>query len=294
MKQSLTEFLSLIKETFAEWNKDNAPMLAASLAYYTAFSMAPLIIITVAIIGLVVNQAEIQAQILEQVESAVGEGAAVFIGDLINNMAQPGQGLISSILGVVGLLFGALALFNNLQIALNKIWGVDDVEKQGGALQFILNKLLSFGMILIVGFLLMTSLVLGTLLSFLDSYLFSLFPNSALLLRIFSEVLSIGITTLLFMLIFKILPHAEIRWRDVWVGALVTALLFTAGRILLGMYLANSAVSSTYGAAGALTLILLWVYYSAQIVLFGAEFTQIYARRYGETIVANASLDRFS
>ncbi len=289
----LREFFSIIKESFKEWNNDNAPMLAAALAYYTAFSVAPLLVITIAILGVVFNQADVQAQILDQIESAVGAGAASIVGDIIENMTEPGRGLVSSLISVVGLLFGALALFNNLQIALNRIWGVDDAEPENGFLRFIMNKLLSFGMILIVGFLLMVSLIASTALTFFDSYLFSIFPNSAWLLRISSELLFVAITTVLFMMLFKFLPYAEIHWRDVWVGALVTAILFTVGRTVLSMYLANSAVSSTYGAAGAFALILLWVYYSAQIVLFGAEFTQVYARRYGKTITTNASLNVF-
>lgn len=289
----LREFFSLVKEVFTKWNDDNAPMLAAALAYYTAFSVAPLLVITIAILGVVFNQAEVQAQILDQIESAVGAGAASVVGDIIENMAEPGRGLISSLIGLAGLLFGALALFNNLQIALNQIWGVDDAEAENGLLRFVVNKLLSFGMILVVGFLLMVSLILSTALSFFDNYLLSLLPNSAWLLRLSSELLIVAITTILFMLIFKFLPYAEIRWRDVWVGALVTALLFTVGRTLLSLYLVNSAISSTYGAAGAFALILLWVYYSAQIVLFGAEFTEVYARRYGQTITADASINVF-
>jgi membrane protein len=282
---SIKAFFELLKEAFAEWNRDSAPMMAAALAYYTVFSMAPLIVIVVAILGLIANQSDVQAQIIEQIETSVGADAAELVISLIENFAKPNQGIISTVLGLGGLLLGALALFNNLQTTLNRIWKVHDEPKTGGIIGFLKDKVLSFGMVLVIGFLLLVSLVLSTALSFVDRYVLDLLPESALVLRGINEGVTFGITTVLFMFIFKVLPHVHIRWRDVWVGAFVTAFLFTVGRLLLGVYLANSAVASTYGAAGALVLILLWMYYSAQIMLFGAEFTYVFTRRYGASPV---------
>jgi membrane protein len=283
----LKTFFELIKETFAEWSEDRVPLLAAALAYYTAFALAPLIIIVVAVMGLVTSQSEVQAQIIEQIESTVGEGAAEFVIDLIDAQTGNSQGLIPSLFGIGALLVGALGIFSNLQNALNIMWDVEEVQREGGMRRFVKDKLLSFGMILVVGFLLMVSLVLSTSLSVAHRYFFDLFANATILLRLLNEVLALVITTVLFMAIYKILPHAEIQWRDVWVGATVTAVLFAVGRLVLSHYLGSAAPASAYGAAGAFVVILLWVYYSAQIILFGAEFTQVFARRYGSRIVAN-------
>jgi len=274
-------FFELIKETFLEWNDDDAPLLSAALAYYTALSIAPLIIVIVAIVGIIAGQSNIQSQITEQIEVTIGSGAAEIISDLIDNMSQPNQGIFASIIGFVILLFGALSLFNHLQTAIDKIWNVtvpDDVNVIKG---FLRDKLLSFGMMLIIGFLLLVSLSISTLLSFLDSFLLSLLPRTEYILRILNAVLSFGITTILFALIYKFLPHAEVQWIDVWIGSIVTSILFTLGQTILGLYLGNSAIQSTYGAAGAFVVLLVWVYYSAQIVLFGAEFTQVFAKKYG-------------
>ncbi len=280
---------SLLKSTFKEWNDDGAPMLAAALAYYTAFSIAPLIILIVAIVGVVVGQDSLQSQILQEIEATVGEDTAVLVADLIDQANQPSQSIISTLLGIGALLIGALGVFNHLQSALDRIWNVADDKAGGGIKGIVKDKLLSFGMILIIGFLLLVSLVLSTALSLIDNIFSTQLPASAFVLRLLSMSLSLGVTTVLFMFIYKFLPHAKIEWRDVWIGAFVTAVLFTIGRTLLAQYLANSATASTYGAAGALVLVLFWVYYSAQIVLFGAEFTQVFARRFGSQIVAKSA-----
>lgn len=286
-------FIDLIRETVTDWMKDGAPMLAAALAYYTAFAIAPLIILVIAIAGVVVSQDTVQTQILDQIQATVGADAADLVRGLIADASEPGQGIFSTIVSVVALLFGALGVFEHLQTALDRIWDVEPVKTEGGikssVVNFVKNKLLSFGMILVIGFLLLVSLVLSTALSVVDGMLMSRFPGGDVLLRVVSFALSFGVITLLFMFIYKFLPHAEIQWRDVWIGAAVTALLFTIGRTVLGLYLANTATASTYGAAGALVVVLLWVYYSAQIVLLGAEFTQVYARHYGSRIMPETS-----
>lgn len=275
----LRQIFDIAKQTFTEWNEDGAPMLAAALAYYTAFSIAPLLIVVLGIVGLVTDQQSVQAEITAQIETTIGQDAAGVVSDLIDNTAKPGQGIVSSLLGLGALLLGALGVFNNLQTSLDRIWDVEHVEREGGIKGFVRDKLLSFGMLLVIGFLLLVSLILSAALSFVDGYLVGLLPGWSVLLRLISLVVSLGVTTVLFMFIFKFLPHIEIAWRDVALGAAVTAVLFTIGRTALGLYLGNTAPQSTYGAAGGFVLILLWVYYSAQILLLGAEFTQVYARR---------------
>jgi len=274
-------FLELIKQTFLEWNNDDAPMLAAALAYYTALSIAPLIIVIVAIVGFIVGQSSVQSQITEQLQVTVGTGAAQIVTNLIDNMSQPNQGVIASIIGIIILLYGALGLFNHLQTALDMIWDVDMSDDINIIEGFVKDKLLSFGMILIIGFLLLVSLIISTLLSILDSYLLTMLPGTDIILRILNALLAFSITTVLFGFIFKFLPHADIAWNDVWIGSIVTSLLFTLGQTILGLYLGNSAIHSTYGAAGAFVVLLVWVYYSAQIVLFGAEFTHLFSKNYG-------------
>ncbi|GAB4522369.1 MAG: YihY/virulence factor BrkB family protein [Anaerolineae bacterium] len=283
--KTLKNFFDILRATFKEWNEDGAPRLAAALAYYTAFSIAPLIVIVLAIVGFVVSSESVQQDILSEVSRSISPEAAELVSGLIDNVNQPRQGLISTVLGVVTLLFGAMAVFNNLQTSLDIMWDVDQLERKPGIKGFLLDKLLSFGMLLVVGFLLLTSLVVSTALSAVDVMIFGSLPGAELLARALSFGLSFGMITLLFAMIYKFLPHVQIEWRDVWTGAAVTALLFTIGQVLLGLYLGNSSTASAYGAAGAFVLVLLWIYYSAQIVLFGAEFTQVYARRRGKTIL---------
>lgn len=284
-------FFNLLKTTFTEWNQDGAPRLAAALAYYTAFSLAPLLVIIIAIIGFVVSEDTVRTTIIRQVEGEVGSGAAQLVQDLIDNVNRPAEGIVSSILGIVTLLFGALGVFENLQVALDVIWDVDPTKQESGIVALIKNKLLSFGMLLVVGLLLLVSLVISTVIAALDTYVLRLLPASEILLQILSFIVSFGVITILFAMIYKYLPHVRVEWRDVWMGAAVTALLFSIGKTLLGLYLGNTSVASPYGAAGAFVLILLWVYYSAQIVLFGAEFTQVYARRLGSKTVSPMSAE---
>jgi membrane protein len=283
---------NLLKETFTEFNEDSAPRLAAALAYYTAFSLAPLLLIVIAIVGFVADADTARAEIIETVRTSINEDAAAVVDQLLENTAQPSTGIFSTIIGVVTLLLGAIGAFGNLQAALDIIWDVDEdkPKSEGGIVQTVLrvvkDKLLSFGMLLFVGFLLLVSLVIDTALASLDSWLLARWPGLAFFLKILSIALSFGVTTLLFAMIYKFLPHVKLQWRDVLVGAAFTAFLFTIGRILLGQYLGNSATASTYGVAGAFVVILLWINYSAQILLFGAEFTQVYARRRNPNIQA--------
>lgn len=277
----------LLKETFSEWNKDKASRLAAALAYYTVFSLAPLLIIVIAIAGSVFGEEAARGEIVGQIGGLVGPQGAEFIETAIENANKPNARSIASIISIVALLFGASGVFAELQDALNTVWEVQ--PKPGrGVFNIIKTRFLSFTMVLSVGFLLLVSLVLTTALAALVNYFGRLLPGGIdLLWQLANFILSFVITTVLFALIYKVLPDVKIAWSDVWVGAAITSVLFSIGRYLLGQYLGNSSFGSTYGAAGSLVVILAWVYYAAQILFFGAEFTQVYTRRYGSKIVPN-------
>jgi membrane protein len=273
----------LFQETFQEWSEDKASRLAAALAYYTIFSIAPLLIIVIAIAGAVFGEDAARGEIVRQIQGLVGRDGAEFLEIAIRNASQPKTGAIASIISILLLLLGATGLFTELQDALNTIWEVK--PKPGRAMKNVVRqRALSFAMILGVGFLLLVTLVISTALTAIVGYFSHLLPGVDLIWRILNFVLSFAITTLLFGLIFKVLPDAKITWNDVLIGAVITSLLFSLGRYLLGQYLGNSSFGSTYGAAGSLVVILAWVYYAAQILFFGAEFTQVYARRYGSGI----------
>lgn len=275
--------VQLLRDTFNEWNADKAPRLAAALAYYTAFSIAPLLLVVIAVAGLFFNREAVQGQIDNQIQGLVGTQTADTIQEIVASANRPSAGIFATIVGTVTLVLGAAGVFGQVQDALNTIWGVAPKPTEGirGMLR---SRVLSFAMILIIGFLLLVSLVLTTVLASLNGFMARYLPVSEGVLQLINQVISFGVITLLFALIYKFLPDAKIGWRDVWVGAAVTALLFTIGKFVLGLYLGNSGVASSYGAAGAFIVLLLWIYYSAQILLFGAEFTQVYAKRYGSNI----------
>jgi len=238
----------------------------------------------------VVGEEVARGDVIDQVRITVGPDAAQLVEELIDNAQNSDGGVIATILSVIALLLGAIGLFENLQTALDIMWDVHEVERKSeGIVGIVKNKILSFGMLLIVGFLLLVSLVISTVLAGVEARLLDIVPMTKTLLQIVSFVLSFAVITLLFAMIYKFLPHARIEWHDVWVGAAVTALLFTAGKFLISLYLGNTSTASSYGAAGAFVVVLLWVYYSAQIVLFGAEFTQVYTRQYGSKIVAEGA-----
>ncbi len=281
---SIKTILALLKETFAEWNNDKASRLAAALAYYTVFSLAPLLIIAIAIAGAVFGEEAARGEIVTQIQSLVGKEGAQFIETAIENASKPETGSIASIISVVVLLFGASGLFAQLQDALNTIWEVQP-KPNLGLWTIIRTRFLSFTMVLGVGFLLLVSLILSAGLAGVVNFFGHLLPGVGFLLQLTNFILSFVVTTVLFGLIYKVLPDAKITWSDVWIGAIITSLLFSIGRFLLGLYLGNSSFGSTYGAAGSAVIILAWVNYAAQILFFGAEFTQVYARRFGSQIV---------
>lgn len=279
-----TAMWDLLKITFAEWNEDKAPRLGAALAYYTVFSLAPLLIIAVAIVGFFFEEAQARQQVVGQVGGLIGPQGTEALQSLIDNASQPGAGLIASLIGIITLLFGASGVFGQLQDSLNTIWEVQ--PKPGrGIWGFVKDRFLSFTLVLGTGFLLLVSLILSSMLAIVGDYLAQNLPGGDLLWQIINFVVSFAVITLLFAMIYKIIPDVDIAWGDVWIGSAVTALLFTIGRFVLNIYLSNSSTTSVYGAAGSLVVILLWVYYSAQILFLGAEFTQVYANRYGSRIV---------
>lgn len=286
--KNISNLFNLFKSTYQEWKEDRAARLAASLAYYTIFSLAPLLVIAIAVAGFIWKHEAVEAQVMSQIQGLVGAEGAMFVGDLLKSASNPAEGIIATILGVITLLFGALGVFNELHNALNVIWEVKE-DKAESFLQAIkkaiIDRLLSFTMVLGIGFLLLVSLVISAGLSATQELVGNAFPIPEFLLQIINLIVSIGVITLLFAMIFKYLPDAEVPWRHVWLGAFVTAILFSLGKMLIGIYLGNSAVASSFGAAGSLVLLLIWVYYSAQILFFGAEFTQVYANTYGPKIL---------
>ncbi|MDF5735244.1 MULTISPECIES: YihY/virulence factor BrkB family protein [unclassified Nostoc] len=280
---NLQTIWKLLQETFKEWSEDKASRLAAALAYYTIFSIAPLLIIVIAIAGAVFGEEAARGQIVGQIQGLVGKDGAAFIQTAIQNANKPQTGAIASIISVVVLLVGATGLFTELQDSLNTIWEVK--AKPGRGIDNIIRlRFLSFAMVIGIGFLLLVSLVISTGLAALVTYFGNILPGVDFLWRIVNFVLSFSITTALFGLIFKVLPDVKITWNDVFIGSVITSFLFSIGRFLLGQYLGNGSFGSTYGAAGSLVVILAWVNYAAQILFFGAEFTQVYARRYGSGI----------
>jgi len=287
MKKILANLLELLKLTYEAWQEDRASRLAAALAYYTIFSLAPLLVIVIAIAGLIWQRDIVQAQLMDQVQGLVGMEGASFVSELLTSTGNPAQGILATIIGVATLLLGALGVFNELHNSLNIIWEGKE-EKTKGFFQSIkkvvVDRFLSFTMILGIGFLLLVSLVVSAGLSATQEMLDNTFPVPEFILQAINLIVSIGVITVLFALIYKFLPDVEIAWRDVWMGAFVTALFFSLGKLVIGLYLGNSAIASSFGAAGSLALLLVWIYYSAQILFFGAEFTQVYANKYGSKI----------
>ena len=275
----LTAAWSLLKETFAAWSEDKVPRLGAALAYYTVFSLAPLLVIVVGVASFIFGNEAAQGRVVEQLGSLVGEqGAEAIQGMLQSANEHKKTGMLATAIGVITLLFGASGVFGELQDALNTIWGVK--PKPGrGLLGMIKDRFFSFAMVLGIVFLLLVSLVVSAALAALGKFGSGFIP--APLLEGVNLVVSLAVVTFLFAIIFKILPDVEIAWRDVWIGAAATSLLFTIGKTLIGLYLGKASVGSAFGAAGSLVVLFVWVYYSAQILYFGAEFTKVWTRRRG-------------
>lgn len=288
MKRFLKAFPNLLKRTYQGWKEDSASRLAAALAYYTIFSLTPMLVIAIAVAGLIWQRDAVQIAVMNQIGGLVGVQGAEFVSDLLEGAANRTQGIIATIVGIVTLLYGALGVFTALHDALNTIWEVKEEETKGlwnSIKKVILSRFLSFTMVLGIGFMLLVSLVISAAITAFGTWIGGLLPFHEVVLQLINLVVSILAITVFFALIFKVLPDADIAWRDVWIGAFFTALLFSIGKTLIGLYLGSSAVASSFGAAGSLVLLLLWIYYSAQILFFGAEFTQVYANQLGSRIV---------
>jgi membrane protein len=280
----------LLSETIDQWFSDNAGRLGAALAFYTIFSLAPLLIVVVGVAGLVLDRAAVQAYIVAQMYEMIGPQGAEAIRIVLGGLRAPGGDLLATAIGLITLFFGASLVVAELRNALNIVWGVAaPTEQQSlfGTLKSMLReRFFSFTMVLGVGFLLLISLVVNAWLAAMGEYFQGLLPLSQAILQAGNFVLWFIVTTLLFGLIYKVLPDVQIAWSDVAVGATVTSLLFTAGKTLIGFYLGTSTLGSAYGAAGSLAILLAWVYYSAQVFFLGAEFTQVYANKYGSRLIA--------
>ena len=273
----------LLKTTYTEWSEDKASRLAAALAYYTAFSIAPLLLISIAVAGLVFGQEAAQGQLFGQIEGLLGAEGAAAIETAVAGSNDRSAGVLATIIGLATLLWSASNVFGQLQEALNTIWEVHP-DPTAGIMATIKRRFLSMTMVLGIGFLLLVSLVLTAALGVVGNFFNNLIPGGAAVWQVVNFIVSFVVVMALFAAIYKVLPDATIKWNDVWVGAAVTALLFTVGKLLIGLYLGHASVGSTFGAAGSLLVFLVWVYYSAQILFFGAEFTQVYARMYGSHI----------
>lgn len=268
--------VSLLKETYNKWSAHNAPRLGASLAFYTLFSFAPLLVLTAAVIGLAFGHQQAQNSLIDQARQMIGDRGADTVKSLLASAQKPSSGLFASLIAFVTLLFGASGVFTELRDALNTVWDAKP-QNESGLMGMVRQRLFSFGMVLAVGFLLLVSLMLSAALVFVGKWFGQLIPVPAALLESANFIVSFVVITVLFALLFKFVPAAQISWRDVRVGAIGTALLFTIGKLLLGLYLGKASVGSAYGAAGSLVAVIVWVYYSGQIFFFGAEFTRVYA-----------------
>lgn len=289
MKSRPKGFLGVIRETFRSWSEDKAPRLAAALSYYTIFSIAPLLVLVIAIAGFIIgNNTAIRNEVINQIQQTVGAQGAQMVDTLITNTSKPRDGIIASVIGVIMLIFGATGVFNQLKDALNTIWEV--APKKGGGIGGMLRQRLG-GMVMILGlgFLLLVSLVISTALSVISAYFTNLLGNSSVVSMVLNYAVQLLVITFIFAAILRGVPDVEIKWSDVWVGALVTAVLFLVGQFLISLYLSKASPGSTYGAAGSLVVLLLWLYYSAQILFLGAEFTQVYAKARGREIVPSAN-----
>jgi membrane protein len=279
---------TLLRQAGAAWLADNAPRFGAALAFYTLFSVAPVLIVAVSVAGLAFGEKAAQGEIVRQFQGLMGTQGATAIETILQSTNRPTLGVFATTLGLLAILVGASGAFNELQDALNTIWKVDSRTKSFWTVA-IRQRFFSLGLVVATGFLLLTSLVVTAALSAAERFVSNLLPVSGVLLESINFVLSFGMITILFALIFKFIPDAKVAWRDVRMGAAVTSLLFTVGKIVIGFYLGHSALTSAYGAAASLVIFLIWIFYSAQILLFGAELTHVYALRYGSRMETDLS-----
>jgi membrane protein len=269
----------LLKEATTAWSDDYAPSMGAALSYYTLFSIAPLLLIVISVAGWFFGDAAVRGEVVSALQDQMGEEGAKAVEGLLASVSEPKEGLIATVVGLFVLIIGATSVFGELQNDLDRIWRAPAREISKGWWRLLRSRLLSFGMILVIAFLLMVSLVLDAVLQSLGR-MWGTGPWQAFA-QLLNTIVSLGLATTVFAMIYKLMPRARIAWHDVWVGAAVTAVLFAIGKFLIGLYIGRSAVASSFGAAGSLVVVMVWVYYSTQIFLLGAEFTWVYAHMYG-------------
>jgi membrane protein len=281
LRPTLKQWWHLAKQAVVSWSDDYAPSMGAALSYYSVFSMAPLLLIVISVAGLVFGEEAARGELCGQLAGLMGTEAAKTMESLLVSVNKPAQGIVSTIIGIAVLLIGATTVFGELQNALDRIWRAPARPDQSGLWTLLHTRLLSFGMVLGIAFLLMVSLVLGAVVSALGKWWGDAMIGWEITAQVINVVVGFALTTGVFAMIYKLMPRVQVRWYDVWIGAAVTALLFTVGRFLIGLYIGKSGVASSFGAAGSLIVIFVWVYYSAQVFLMGAEFTWLFAKQYG-------------
>lgn len=287
MKKRIKGVYGYLQQVFTEFIEDDILKYSASLAYYTVFSLAPVLIIIISICGALFGREAFQGHVYGQIKGLVGSDAAIQIQDTIKNIHLTGNSIFATIISIIVLLIGATGIFGEVQDSLNKIWGLR-IKARPTWWRVIINRILSFSLIISIGFIMMVSLLLNAIVSAFGKFLARYFSEfSVIVVQITDSVLTFIITTFLFSLMFKVLPDAKIKWKDVLVGGLITSVFFTLGKLAIGYYLGSSDIASVYGAAGSIMIIMVWVYYSSIILYLGAEFTKVYAKMYGGKILPN-------
>lgn len=282
MKNKFINFFQILKQTAVEWDRDNSLSLAAALSYYTVFSIGPLLILVTGLLGLLFSEEVVQGQISAQFRDLMGDQGAKVVESLVISTQQSHTGLIATVVGSITLLIGATGAFAELKHSLNLIWHVKP-KLTSGVMEFISTRVLSFGVVLAIGFLLLVSLIMNAVLLGAWQYVSELFSIPPGFIEVIYISVSLIMVTLLFAFIFKILPDANLKWRDVWIGSFVTAILFTLGKFLIGLYIGKSSFSNSFGASATVAIVMVWAYYSALILFFGAEFTKVLRNRNSKT-----------
>ena len=275
------QFFRLMKQALAAWSNDYAPSMGAALSYYTLFSITPLLVMVIAIAGFFFGDDAVRGEIFAQLNGLLGSEGARAVEQMLQSVSKPEEGAVAAAISLGVLVLGATTVLGELQNALDRIWRAPQATKKTGVIGFARSRLLSFVMVLTIAFILIVSLVFSAVVAALGKWWGAWFGGWELLAHVIDLAASFALMTLLFALIYKIVPRARIQWHDVWIGAAVTSLLMAIGKVLIGLYLGRSGVTSGFGAAGSLVLLMVWVYYSAQIFLIGAEFTWVYAHEYG-------------
>ena len=286
-KLSVKGILGVFKDAFSGFGNDNITKLSGSLAYYTVFSLGPLLVVIISLCSIFLGREAVEGKIYEQLSSFVGGDTALQLQQIIKNASINGKGHVAAVIGVITLLIGATTVFGDIQDSINRIWGIKAKPKKGW-LKMLRNRFLSFSVIASLGFLLLVSLGISAIIEALMGKFQATYPDVAVIfVYIINLLLTLGITSLIFGVIFKVLPDAQIKWKDVMTGAITTAILFMLGKFAISFYISKANVGTTYGAAGSIVILLIWVYYSSIILYFGAEFTKFYAIQYGSAIHPN-------